>query len=190
MGRMRPSWPVRRPPVRNQQRQADSGRSGSGGAPSTRFGGWRRRISQGFGCNFPFYCGALYVSLNAKVFFRKKKSPSISLQPQAPLPYYSHCDDCFPSLLSSYELFAIEHNQCFSVSCCIGTISDAPLAWHIWSVEGSKRAPSPSPKKKGHWVIKWLILSSFVLHKAQQLQSPVIVWIWLLCFLLDFLFQS
>jgi hypothetical protein len=53
-GRMWSSWPVRRLSVRNQQRQADSGRSASGGALLIQSGGWRWRVSQGSRCNFYF----------------------------------------------------------------------------------------------------------------------------------------
>jgi hypothetical protein len=62
-GRMWSSWPIRRLPVRNQQHQADSGRSNSGGAPSTRSRGWRWRASQKSRCNFHFSWDALYCSL-------------------------------------------------------------------------------------------------------------------------------
>jgi hypothetical protein len=63
LGWMWSSWPVRRLPIRNQQHQADSGRSNSGCVPSIRSRGWRWRASQRSRCNFRFSCSVLYCSL-------------------------------------------------------------------------------------------------------------------------------
>jgi hypothetical protein len=62
-GQMWSSGPVRRLPVRNQQRQPDSERSGSGGAPLTRSKVEDEGLLKDFVVIFVFLGGALYCSL-------------------------------------------------------------------------------------------------------------------------------